>query len=131
MSDIVISSLQWHTTTNPGPTTSHTQVWICDICYTQIYVREQISVRRYRIEHWVHLRCVGINQEQYTYTYTYTCNLQRDSRLTSHTDITPPHPSRSWSKPNIHSPPISHTPPTPPQPKHRHTSKFPLFSHDW
>ena len=49
------------------------------------------------IEHWVHIRCAGIRQEQYT--YTWTCHIHRDSGLTSHTDITPPHPSRLWSKP--------------------------------
>ena len=42
--------------TNPGPTTSHKRVWICDICYTQIHVRKQISIRCNRFEHWLHLR---------------------------------------------------------------------------
>ena len=59
--------------TNPGPTTSHKRVWICDICYKQIHVRKQISIRCNRIEHWVHLRCSGIRQAQYT--YTWTCHL--------------------------------------------------------
>ena len=67
------------------------------------------------IEHWVHLRCAGIRQAQYT--DTWTCHLHRESRLTTHTDITPPHHSRPWSKP---------LPPTPPQPRHRHTSNTPL-----
>ena len=31
--------------TNPGPTTSHKQVWICDICHIHIQVRKQISIR--------------------------------------------------------------------------------------
>ena len=31
--------------TNPGPTTSHKRVWIYDVCYKQIYVRKQISIR--------------------------------------------------------------------------------------
>ena len=70
------------------------------------------------IEHWMKLRCAGIRQAQYT--DTWTCHLHRDSRLTTHTDITSPHPSRPWSKSPIHSPP---TPPTPPHPKHRHTWK--------
>ena len=61
--------------TNPGPTTSHKQVWICDICYKQIHVRKQISIRCNRIEHWVHLRCAGIHQAQYT--DTWTCHLHR------------------------------------------------------
>ena len=54
--------------TNPGPTTSNKRVWICDICYKQIHVRKQISIRCNRIEHWVYLRCAGIHQEQHTYT---------------------------------------------------------------
>ena len=61
--------------TNPGPTTSHKRVWICDICYKQIHGRKQISMRCDRIEHWVHLRCAGIHQAQYT--DTWTCHLHR------------------------------------------------------
>ena len=98
--------------TNPGPTTTTKRVWICDICdicYKQIHVRKQISIRCNRIERWVHLRCAGIRQTQYT--DTWTCHLHRESILTTHTDITPPHPSRPWSKLHTHSPP---TPPTPP-----------------
>ena len=106
--------------TNPGPTTLNKRVWMCDICHKQIHVRKQIYIRCNRIEHWVHLRCAGIRQAQYT--DTWTCHLHRESRLTPHTDITPPHRSRPWSKPPTHSPP---TPPTPPQPKHRHTSNTP------
>ena len=52
--------------TNPGPTTLNKKVWICDICHKQIHVRKQISIRCNRIEHWVHLRCAGIRQAQYT-----------------------------------------------------------------
>ena len=37
--------------TNPGPTTTHKQVWIGDICHRQIQVRKQISIRCNRIEH--------------------------------------------------------------------------------
>ena len=66
------------------------------------------------------LRCAGIRQAQCT--DTWTCHLHRESRLTPHTEITPPHPSKSWFKPPTHSP---HTPPTPPQPKHRHMSSTP------
>ena len=106
--------------TNPGSTTLNKKVWICDICHKQIHVRKQISIRCNRIEHWVHLRCAGIRQAQYT--DTWTCHLHRESRLTPHTDITPPHCSRPLSKPPTHSPP---TPPTPPQPKHRHMSNTP------
>ena len=35
----------------------------------------QISIRCNRIEHWVHLRCAGIRQAQYT--DTWTCHLHR------------------------------------------------------
>ena len=69
--------------TNPGPTTTHKQVWICDICHRQF--RKQILIR---IEHCVHLRCAGICLAQYT--DTWTCHLHRESRLTTHTDITRP-----------------------------------------
>ena len=61
--------------TNPGPTTLNKRVWICDICYKQIHVRKKISIRCNRIEHWVHLRCAGIRQAQYT--DTWTCHLHR------------------------------------------------------
>ena len=83
--------------TNPDPT-SHKRVWICDICHKQIHVRKQISIRCNRIEHWVHIRCVDIRQAQFT--DTWTCHLHRESGLTSHTDITPTHSSRPWSKPH-------------------------------
>ena len=73
--------------TNPGPTTLNKQVWICDIYHKQIHVRKQISIRCNKIEHRVHLRCAGIRQAQ----YTDTCHLYRESRLTPHTGITPPH----------------------------------------
>ena len=61
--------------TNPGPTTLNKKVWICDICRKQIHVRKQISIRCNRIEHWVHLRCAGMRQAQYT--DTWTCHLHR------------------------------------------------------
>ena len=61
--------------TNPGPTTLNKRVWMCDICHKQIHVRKQISIRCNRIEHWVHLRCAGIRQAQYT--DTWTCHLHR------------------------------------------------------
>ena len=66
--------------TNPGPTTLNKRVWICYICHKQIHVRKQISIRCNRIEHWVHLRCAGIRQAQYT--ATWACHLHRESRLT-------------------------------------------------
>ena len=77
--------------TNPGPTNTRKQVWICDICDKQIHVRNQISIMCNRIKHWLHLRCTGIRQAQYT--DTWACHLHRESRLTTHTDITPPQPS--------------------------------------
>ena len=61
--------------TNPGPTTLNKRVWICDICYKQIHVMKQISIRYTRVEHWVHLRCADIRQAQYT--DTWTCHLHR------------------------------------------------------
>ena len=91
--------------TNPGPTTLNKQVCICDICQKQIHVRKHISMRCNRIEHWVHLRCADICLAQYT--DTWTCHL---------------HISRPWSKTPTHSPP------TPPQPKHRHMYNTPPSS---
>ena len=91
------------------------------MCHKQIHVMKQISIKCNRIEHWVHLRCAGIRQEQYT--DSWTCHLHRKSRLTPHTDITLSHPSRLWSKPPTHSPP---TPPTPPQPNHRQIQQSPF-----
>ena len=84
------------------------KVWICDICHKQIHVRKQISIRCNRIEHWVHLRCAGIRQAQYT--DTWTCHLHRESRLTtSHRhNITPPlpdpGPSPPLPTPHLHHP---------------------------
>ena len=77
--------------------TLNKRVWICDICHKQIHVRKQISIRCSGIEHWVHLRCAGICQAQYT--DTWACHLHRESRPTTHTYIIPPHPSRPWFKP--------------------------------
>ena len=73
--------------TNPSPTTLNKRVWMGDICHKQIHGRNQISIRCNSIEHWVHLRCAGIRQAQYT--DTWSCHLHRESRLTPHTDITP------------------------------------------
>ena len=112
--------------TNPGPTTLNKKVWICDICHKQIHVRKQISIRCNRIEHWVHLRCAGICQAQYT--DTWTCHLHRESRLTPHTDITPPHRSRPLSNP-LPTPHLHH-------PHHRNQNTdtcptLPLSPEDW
>ena len=103
--------------TNPGPTTTHKQVWVCDICHKQLHGRKQISRMCNRIEHGVHLRCAGIRQTHYT--NTWNCHIHRESGLTTHMDITSSHPSIPWSKHPTHSP---HTPP---QPKHRHTYNTP------
>ena len=113
--------------TNPGPTTLNIKVWIYDICHKQIHVRKQISIRCNRIGHWVHLRCAGICQAQYI--DTWTCHLHRESRLTPHTDIAPPHCSQPWSKPPAHSSP---TPAT----HHRNQNTdtcptLPLSPQDW
>ena len=113
--------------TNPGPTTPNKEVWICDICHKQIHVRKQISIRCNRVEHWVHLRCAGIRQAQYT--DTWTCHLHRESRLTPHTDITPPHRSRPLSKPPLPTPHLHH-------PHHRNQNTdtcptLPLSPQDW
>ena len=51
--------------TNPGPTTTRTQVWIFFICLIQIQVRKQISLWCHRIENWVHLRCAAPNDTAY------------------------------------------------------------------
>ena len=57
--------------TNPGPTS--TQVWICDVCKKIIHTRKQTSIRCNKTQHWVHLRCAGIQIAQYT--DTWTCHL--------------------------------------------------------
>ena len=56
--------------TNPGPTTTHKLVWICNICHRQIQVKMHISIICNRIEHWVHIRCIGIRLAQYADTWT-------------------------------------------------------------
>ena len=68
--------------TNPGPTTLNKKVWICDIYHKQIHVRKQISIGYNRIEHWVHLRCAGIRQAQYTDTWTFIYTDNPASHLT-------------------------------------------------
>ena len=54
--------------TNPGQTTTHKRVWICDIGHKQTHCRKQISIRCNRIEHLVHLRCAGIRLDTDTDT---------------------------------------------------------------
>ena len=68
--------------TNPGPTTTHKQVWIYDICHKQINDRKQIFIRCNMIEQWVQLRCAAIRQSQYI--DTWTCHLHRESGLTKY-----------------------------------------------
>ena len=108
---------------NPGPTTTHKQVWICGICHRQIQVRKQISIRCNRIEHWVHQRCAGIRLAQYT--DTWTCHQHRESILTIYIDFTLQDHGRS-------------RPPTLPQhhPHHRNQNTdtyptFPIFLQNW
>ena len=113
--------------TNPGTSNTREQVWICDICHRQIQARKQISIRCNRIEHWVHLSCAGIRQAKYTDTWTY--HQYKESRLTTNTDLTPPHPPRLWPKPSTHAHP-------PPPQHHRNQNTdtyttFPLFLQDW
>ena len=55
----------------------------------KIYGRKPISIRCNRIEHWVYLRCAGIRLAQYA--DTWTCHIHKESRLTTHTNITPHH----------------------------------------
>ena len=90
--------------TNSGPTTLRKRVWICNICYKQIHVRKQISIRCNTIEHCVHIRYAVIHAviRQAQYTDTWTCHLHREYRLTTHTDIIPPHPYRPLSQPHTH-----------------------------
>ena len=52
--------------TNPSPTTTHKQVWICGICHKEIHGRKQIYISCNRIEHRVHLRYAGIRQAHFT-----------------------------------------------------------------
>ena len=61
--------------TNTGPTTTHKQVWICNICHRQIHSRKQISIGCNRIEHWMHLSCTSIHLAQCT--DTWTCHLHK------------------------------------------------------
>ena len=102
--------------TNPGPTNTRKKVWIYDICHRQIQVRKQISLWYNMIEHWVHLRCAGIRLAQYT--DTWTCHQHKESRLTTHTDLTPPYPGPSRPPTPLST---THTTAT----KHRHISHFP------
>ena len=46
------------------------------------------------IEHWVYLRCACIRLAQYTDIWIF--HLHKESRLITHTYITPPHPPRPW-----------------------------------
>ena len=91
---------------NPVPTTTHKQVWICDIYHKQTHGKRQILIRCNIIEHWVHLICAVIRLAQYT--DTWSCHLHKESRLTTHTGITPHHTSRPRSKPSTHAPPTPH-----------------------
>ena len=79
-----------------------------------------------RIKHWVYLRCAGIRQAQYT--DTWTCHLHSESRLTTHADFIPPHPSRPCYNPKT-TPHLHH-------PHHRNPNTdtrptLPLFLQGW
>ena len=107
--------------TNPGPTNTHKQVWIYDICHRQIRVRKQISIKCNRIEHRVYLRCVGIRLAQYT--DTWTCHQHKKSRITTNTDLITTPPSKNLGQAAHPLPP---TPPTPPKPKQAHIPLSPV-----
>ena len=110
--------------TNPGPTTTHKQVWICDICFKQIHGMKQISIRCNRIEHWVHLRCAGIRLAQYT--DSRNCHLHKESGLTADTDI-PRHLHaliQAPTLPHLHN--LHHR-----NPNTDTRSTLPLFTQDW
>ena len=68
---------------NAGPTTLNKRVFICDIWH------KQISIRCNSIEHWVHLRCAGNHQAQYT-RYLDLPSTQRIQTHTSHRHNTTP-----------------------------------------
>ena len=63
----------------------------------------------------------GLNRYPPSTIHKYL-DLSSTQIIQTHTDITPPHPSRPWSKHTTYSP---LTPPTPPQPKYRHMSNTP------
>ena len=113
--------------TNPDPTTTLKNVWICVIsviCHIQIHVRMQISIKCNMIEHLVHLRCVGIRRSQYSYTLTF--HIHKETRLTTHTVITTLYLPRPWTK-SYHPRPRHH--PHNRNPNTRPT--LPLFLQDW
>ena len=87
-----------------------------------------------KIKHWVHLRCAGISQAEYTDTWTTppdpgpsplpTPHLHH--RSPKHTSNTPHVPTGLVkSRPN----PLIHSPPTPPRAKHIHISYNPPTLH--
>ena len=73
--------------TNPSPTTTHKEVWICDICHKQIHGRKQISIMCNRIVHWVHLRCADIRQHNIHMPGPAIYIDKPDSQLTQHNTI--------------------------------------------
>ena len=86
--------------------TTRKPVWISGICHRQIQGMKHISIRCNWIEHCMHLGCAGIRLAPYT--DTWICNLHKESGHTTHTDITPPHPSRPY--PNTTPTPSTHSP---------------------
>ena len=87
------------------------RVWISDICYKQIHVRKEISIR-----------CNRIKRSDAPVSAKHNTQIPGPAIYTDNPDSQPPHSSIPLSKPPTHSP---HTPPTPPQPKHRHASNTP------
>ena len=110
--------------TNPGPTTFNKKVWICDICHKQIHVRKQISIRCNRIEHWVHLRCAGIRQAQYTILPTYTTHTTATKSQT-HVQHSPC-PQRIGKAQTLFSHPLTPLSTHTARAKHIHMSHTPL-----
>ena len=73
------------------------------------------------IQHWVHLRCAGIRLAQYS--DTWTCHQHKESRLTTHTDITPLQPQDPGSK-RPSTPPPQHLP----HHRNQNTDTYPYFA---
>ena len=136
--------------TNPGPTTTHKQIWICDICHKQIHGRKQISIRCNRIEHWVHRK---MRRYPPITIYRYL-DLPSTQRIRTHrhntnppfqTLVQAPHPLPTYTtatqiQTHIKFSPCSHrigkpqiqssyqpilSPPTPPRDKQIHISHTP------
>ena len=78
---------------NPGPTThtnKHTTViWMCDLCHKQIN-KKQTSIRCNHTHntHWVHLKCIHIQQRQYKQDWRCTFHTPTQNVTTTQLPIT-------------------------------------------